>query len=140
MEEVTLKVKAGIKDETPVADALARRNVAVAAIENDCTAKTHHVCTVVNLYTGGRYDLYQYRRYSDLRLVFAPEQQLAFFGRERDSITYLRYGLDAAFLRAYENGKPAATHDYLKWSTADLKDGDLVFAAASPPPLPVPPP
>jgi hypothetical protein len=132
MEEVTAKVKAGIKDDTTVADALAKRNAAIAAIESECAAKTHNVCTVVNLYAGGRYDLYQYRRYSDLRLVFAPEQQLAFFGRERDSITYLRYGLDAAFLRAYENGQPAATRDFLKWSTEPVKDGDLVFAAGSP--------
>ena len=132
MEEVTAKVKAGITDDTPVADALAKRNAAIASIEKECAAKTGKVCSVVNLYSGGRYDLYQYRLYSDLRLVFAPELQLAFFGRERDSITYLRYGLDAAFLRAYENGKPAATPDYLKWSTAAVKDGDLVFASGSP--------
>ena len=131
-EEVTAKVKAGINDDTPVADALAKRNAAIAAIEKECAAKTGRICSVVNLYAGGRYDLYQYRRYDDLRLVFAPELQLAFFGRERDSITYLRYGLDAAFIRAYENGKPAATPGYLKWSTAALKDGDLVFSSASP--------
>lgn len=132
MEDVTAKVKAGITDQTPVADALAKRNAAIPAIENDCAAKTHNVCTVVNLYSGGRYDLYQYRRYDDLRLVFAPEQQLAFFGKERDSFNYLRYGLDAAFLRAYENGKPAATPNYLKWNNDTVKDGDLVFAAGSP--------
>jgi hypothetical protein len=132
MEDVTAKVKAGINDDTPVADALVKRNTAIAAIESECAAKTGKVCSVVNLYSGGRYDLYQYRRYSDLRLVFAPELQLAFFGRERDSITYLRYGLDAAFVRAYENDKPAATPDYLKWSTAAVKEGDLVFASGSP--------
>jgi hypothetical protein len=132
MEEVTAKVKDGIKDDTPVAEALTKRNAAIASIEKECVSKTHNACTVVNLYNGGRYDLYQYRKYTDLRLVFAPEYQLAFFGRERDSITYLRYGLDAAFLRAYENGKPAATPNYLKWSTDALKDGDLVFAAGSP--------
>lgn len=132
MEDVTTKVKAGITDDTPVADALAKRNAAIAAVEKDCAAKTHNVCSVVNLYSGGRYDLYQYRRYDDVRLVFAPELALAFFGRERDSITYLRYGLDAAFVRAYENGKPAATPNFLKWSTAAIKDGDLVFASGSP--------
>ena len=132
MEDVTAKVKAGIKEDTPVADALVKRNAAIAAIESQCAAKTQKLCAVVNLYSGGRYDLYQYRRYTDVRLVFAPELQLAFFGRERDSITYLRYGLDAAFVRAYENGKPAATPDYLKWSTATVKDGDLVFASGSP--------
>ncbi len=131
-EDVTTKVKAGIADDTPVADALAKRNTAIAAIESECVAKTHNVCSVVNLYSGGRYDLYQYRRYSDVRLVFAPELQLAFFGHEHDLITYLRYGLDAAFVRAYENGKPAATPNYLKWSSAAVKEGDLVFASGSP--------
>jgi Peptidase S46 len=132
MEEVTAKVKAGIKDDTPVADALTKRNAAITAIESECVTKTHNVCVVGNLYSGGRYDLYQYRRYSDLRLVFAPEQPLAFFGRERDSITYLRYGLDAAFVRAYKNGKPAETPVFLKWNSEMVKDGDLVFAAGSP--------
>ena len=89
-------------------------------------------CTVVKLYSGARYDLYQYKVYRDVRLVFAPEEALAFFGRERDSITYLRYGLDIAFLRAYENGKPAATPHYLKWSAEGMKEGDLVFAAGNP--------
>jgi hypothetical protein len=131
-EEVTPKVKAGITDTTPPADALAKRNAAIESIEKDCAAKTRNVCKVVNLYHGGRYDLYQYRRYSDLRLVLAPEQQLAFFGRERDSFNYLRYGLDAAFLRAYDNDKPASTPDFLKWSSDDLKDGDLVFSSGSP--------
>ena len=132
LEDVTAKVKTGIKDDAPVTEALAKRSAAIAAIEKECAAKTHRLCSVVNLYSGGRYDLYQYRSYTDLRLVFAPELQLAFFGRERDSITYLRYGLDAAFVRVYEAGKPAATPDYLKWSTATVKDGDLVFSSGSP--------
>ncbi len=132
LEEVTPKVKAGIKDDTPVGEALTKRNAAITGIESECATRTHNVCNVVNLYSGGRYDLYQYRRYDDLRLVFAPELPLAFFGRERDSITYLRYGLDAAFVRAYENGKPAGTPFYLKWNTEMVKDGDLVFAAGSP--------
>ncbi len=91
-------------------------------------------CSVVKLFSGGRYDVYRYKTYSDIRLVFAPEQQLAFFGRERDSITYLRYGLDIAFLRAYENGKPAETPHYLKFSADEVKDGDFVFAAGNPAP------
>jgi hypothetical protein len=91
-------------------------------------------CSVVKLFSGGRYDLYRYKTYSDIRLVFAPEQQLAFFGRERDSITYLRYGLDVAFLRAYENGRPAETPHYLKFSAEGVKEGDFVFAAGNPAP------
>jgi hypothetical protein len=132
LEEVTAKVKEGIKDDTPVAEALIKRNAAVGRIESECAAKTHNVCSVINLYSGGRYDLYQYRRYSDLRLVFAPELPLAFFGGARDSYNYLRYGLDAAFVRAYADGKPASTPGYLKWNNDALKDGDVVFAAGSP--------
>jgi len=132
LEDVTSKVKGGIKDDAPVADALAKRHAAITALESECTARTHNVCGVVNLYSGGRYDLYQYHRYDDLRLVFVPEQQLAFFGRERDSFNYLRYGLDAAFVRAYENGKPAATPNFLKWSADPIKEEDLVFSSGSP--------
>ncbi len=88
----------------------------------------------VKLFSGGRYDLYHYKTYSDIRLVFVPENQLAFFGREHDSITYLRYGLDVAFLRAYEDGKPAATPHFLKWSAEGVKEGELVFASGNPAP------
>jgi hypothetical protein len=113
---------------------LALRNAAIVRIEKECAARSGNTCSVVRLFSGGRYDLYQYRRYSDLRLVFAPEYAIAFFGRERDSISYLRYGLNIAFLRAYENGKPAATPDYLKWSAEGVKEGDLVFLGGNPGP------
>ena len=113
---------------------LTQRNAAVTKIERDCAAKTGNVCSVVRLFAGGRYDLYRYKRYADVRLVFAPEYSAAFFGKERDSITYLRYGLNVAFLRAYENGQPAHTPDFLKWSPDGVKEGDLVFAAGNPGP------
>lgn len=118
---------------------LALRNAAITRIEKECAAKSDaaksgNVCSVVRLFSGGRYDLYQYRRYNDLRLVFAPEYAIAFFGRERDSISYLRYGLNIAFLRAYENGKPASTPGYLKWSAEGVKEGDLVFLGGNPGP------
>lgn len=89
---------------------------------------------VVKLFSGVRYDLYRYKTYTDVRLVFAPENALAFFGRQRDSLTYLRYGLDVAFLRVYENGKPAATPHYLKWSAEAVNEGDLVLTAGNPAP------
>ena len=127
IDDVSEAVKAG-------GSTLAQRNAAIAKIEKDCAAKSGNICSVVRLFSGGRYDLYQYRRYADLRLVFAPEYAIAFFGRERDSISYLRYGLNIAFLRAYENGKPAVTPDYFKWSPEGAKDGDLVFLAGNPGP------
>jgi hypothetical protein len=125
IEDVTASLKAA-------GQSLTQRNAAIAKIEKDCSAKTGDVCSVVRLFSGGRYDLYRYKRYSDIRLVFAPEYSAAFFGKERDSITYLRYGLNIAFLRAYDKGQPARTPDYLKWSPDGVKEGDLVFAASNP--------
>ena len=134
VEDVTAQVKAAANDKTPAAQALEQRNAAGARIEQQCAEKTHRRCSVVKLYSGGRYDLYQYKLYSDIRLAFAPENDLAFFGRTRDSITYLRYGLDVAFLRAYENGRPAATPAFLKWSREGVKEGDLIFSFGNPAP------
>jgi hypothetical protein len=134
LEDVTAQVKTDAPGTTPAAQSLEQRNAAIARLEKSCTEKTGNRCTVVTLFAGGRYDLYQYKMYNDVRLVFAPESDLAFFGRERDAITYLRYGLDIAFLRAYENGKPAATPNYLAWSTDAVQEGDLVFASGNPGP------
>ena len=128
---LSANVLMSIEDVTPrVKGKLPERIAAIAKIEQGCAGK----CSVVKLFSGGRYDLYHYKTYTDIRLVFAPEYQVAFFGRERDSITYLRYGLDAAFLRAYESGKPAATPHFLKWSTEGVKEGDFVIAAGNPSP------
>jgi hypothetical protein len=127
IEEVSDAVKAA-------GQSLPQRNAAIARLEKECAAKTGDVCAVVRLFSGGRYDLYHYRRYADIRLVFAPEYTIAFFGKERDSISYLRYGLNIAFLRAYENGKPAATPEYLKWSAEGIGENDLVFMAGNPGP------
>ncbi len=130
IENVTAKVAAGSKETG--ARAVAARNQNISRIEKSCAPG--HRCVVVKLFSGGRYDLYEYRVYNDLRLVFAPEYDLAFFGKERDSITYLRYGLNVAFLRAWENGKPAATPQFLKVNPAAVHEGDLVIAAANPQP------
>jgi hypothetical protein len=132
LEEVTAKVKDAGKDAAKPADAIARRNAAIATIEKDCTDKTHNHCAVVKLFAGERYDLYQYKRYTEIRLVFAPEFGIAFFGGNTDNFEYPRYDLDIAFLRAYENGRPAATPDFLTWSTEGVKENDLVFLAGNP--------
>lgn len=131
IEDVTQQVPPPPK-KSASAKAAEQREAAIKRIESACAARSGETCEVVDLFAGSRYELYRYKRYTDIRLVFAPEQQLAFFGRERDSITYLRYGLDIAFARAYESGKPAATPHFLKWSTASVREGDLVFASGNP--------
>ncbi len=132
MEDVTRQVKEDAKPGAKAAELLLKRNAAVARIEKACTEKTANHCTVVKLFSGERYDLYQYRKYTDLRLVFAPEYGIAFFGGDAEHSTYQRYDLDIAFLRAYDNGKPADTPHYLKWSIEGAKDTDLVFSAGNP--------
>ena len=131
---VLLKIEDMSEQVKASGQTLQQRNAAIARMEKECATKTGNVCSMVRLFSGGRYDLYQYRRYSDVRLVFAPEYTAAFFGKERDSISYLRYGLNIAFLRAYENGKPAVTPEYLKWSAEGVKEGDLVFLSGNPGP------
>jgi len=132
LENVTAQVKTADQDKLKPAEALEKRAAAIAFIEKSCAQRTGNTCVVAKLFSGDRYDLYQYKKYSDLRLVFAPERAIAFFGGSPDSLTYPRYLFDVAFLRAYENGKPADTPHFLKWSPAGVKDGDLVFAAGSP--------
>jgi hypothetical protein len=103
-----------------------------AVIEQACATSRDVTCEVVSLYHGGIYELYQYRRYSDVRLVFAPEVDVAFFGGDPDNFNFPRYALDVAFLRAYEGGKPAATPDHLTWSKAELRPNDLTFVSGNP--------
>jgi hypothetical protein len=87
---------------------------------------------VIPLYQGAEYWLYQYKKYTDMRLVFAPEQQIAFFGGDPDNFTYPRYDIDFALFRVYENGKPVESHDYLKWNAKGAGDGELVFVSGHP--------
>jgi hypothetical protein len=132
LENVTAQVKGAAAEGLKPAEALEKRAAAIAGIEKTCAQKTGNGCTVVKLFSGERYDLYQYKKYADLRLVFAPERAIAFFGGNPDSLAYPRYLFDVAFLRAYENGQPAKTPQYLKWNVEGAKEGELVFAAGSP--------
>ena len=110
------------------------RDAAIAGIEKDSCRdreKTHR-CQVIALYDGGQYKLYTYRKYADVRLVFAPEFATAFFGGDPDNFNFPRYDLDVSFLRLYENGKAIASPEHLKWNASAPKDGDPVFVAGNP--------
>ncbi len=132
LEDVTKQVKEAAPANAKAAELLQKRNAAIARIEKSCADKTGNHCAVVKLFSGERYDLYQYKRYNDLRLVFAPERSIATFGGDAAIFTFPRYAFDVAFLRAYENGKPADSPHFLTWSAEGVKDLDLVFAATLP--------
>jgi hypothetical protein len=111
----------------------AKQRAVFASIESACANGDPQIqCQVVPLYHGGLYDLYRYKKYTDVRLVFAPEESIAFFGGDPDNFTFPRYDLDCAFMRAYENGKPVTPPDYFRWSPAGTKDGELVFVPGNP--------
>jgi len=123
-EDVTARVQAAASGE--------QKKAVSADIEKDCVAKTGLKCEVISFYSGGEYWLYRFKKYTDLRLVFAPEEQTAFFGGDYDNFTYPRYDLDIAFIRAYENGKPASTPNYFKFSETGAADGEFVVVPGNP--------
>jgi Peptidase S46 len=107
-------------------------NAKRAELEQSCGSDASVRCDVVSLYQGGVYDLYRYKRYNDVRLVFAPEFSVAQFGGDPDNFNFPRFDFDIGLLRAYEGDKPAASRNYLRWSANGTKDGDLVFVSGNP--------
>jgi len=132
IEDVTARVNATVKPGTSQADAFVARRAAIAQIEKESTDATGLRSDVVTLYQGGLYHLYRYRKYTDVRLVFAPEHAIAFFGGDADNFTYPRYNLDISMFRAYENDQPARIEHFLKWSPNGSRDGELVFTSGHP--------
>lgn len=132
MEDVTARVQAALRNAKTPDQEFAARRAEIAKIERESQQKTGLRSDVVTLYGGGEYWLYRYKRYTDVRLVFAPEQQIAFFGGDPDNFTYPRYDLDMALFRVYENGKPINSTDYLKWNPQGAHDGELVFVSGNP--------
>jgi hypothetical protein len=109
------------------------RQTAIATAERDaCEGDPRYRCQVISFYEGGQFKVYKFRRYADVRLVFAPELQTALFGGDPDNFNFPRYDLDCAFLRLYEDGKPAATPTFLAWSNAPPEAGEPVFVSGSP--------
>jgi len=132
MENVTDRVLSAVKKGMSEEEALKAKQAMIAKIEKESLEKTGLRSNVIKLYHGGEYWLYRYKKYTDVRLVFAPERQAAYFGGDSDNFTYPRYDLDVAFLRVYENGKPVHSSHYLKWNSKGASENELVFVAGNP--------
>jgi len=131
-EDVTSRVQGAVKSGASEKAAADQRKAMMAAIEKEESAKTGLKCEVVTLYSGGEYWLYRFKRYTDLRLVFAPEEQIAYFGGDYDNFTYPRHDLDITFFRAYENGQPANIEHYLKWAEKEVAENEFVIVPGFP--------
>jgi hypothetical protein len=132
IEDVTARVNASVTPSMSAADQLAARRAATASIEDEAEKKTGLQSEMVTLYQGAQYHLYLYKKFTDVRLVFAPEFQAAFYGGDPDNFTFPRYALDMTLFRVYDNGKPLQVKNYLPWSTSGVKEGDPVFTSGHP--------
>jgi len=132
IEDVTAVVNSAIKESMTPQEAGKARQAKMAAIEKESLDKTGLRSDVVALFGGGRYHLYRYKKYTDVRLVWAPEAGAAFFGGDADNFEYPRYCLDVTLFRVYENGKPAKIEHFLKMDTNGAKEQDLVFVSGNP--------
>src|SRR5438105_13609656 len=132
IEDVTDRVKNAVQSGLSAEEANKARGNAIAQIEKESREKTGLRSDVVTLHQGGQFHLYRYKRYDDVRLVFAPEEQAAFYGGDPDNFEYPRFDLDICIFRAYENGKPAKIGNYLKWNTKGPADGELTFVSGNP--------
>jgi hypothetical protein len=132
IEDVTERVNGAVKAGMADPEAFAARRAAISSIEAESLKATGLRSDVVTLYQGGQYNLYRYKKYTDVRLVFAPEFQAAFFGGDPDNFNYPRYNIDMALVRVYENDKPVHVDNYLKWSKEGVKEGEPVFVTGHP--------
>ena len=132
IEDVTSRVNGAVKAGATDAEAFAARRAEIAAIEGESTKTTGFRSDVITLYQGGQYNLYRYKKYTDVRLVFVPEFQAAFFGGDPDNFNYPRFNIDMALVRVYENDQPVHPENYFKWSTSGAKEGSLVFVTGNP--------
>jgi hypothetical protein len=132
IEDVTPRVQAAVAAGAAADAAAAARRAVMAAIEKESLESTGLRSDVVTLYQGGAYHLYRYKKYTDVRLVFAPEQRIAFFGGDADNFEFPRFNLDCCFFRAYEQGKPARVAHHLAWAARPVAEEDLVFVSGHP--------
>jgi len=130
--DVTDRVMAAAPNTASLAEQNSARRKALSVIENESLEATKLKSEVVTLYQGGRYHLYRYKRYEDVRLVMAPEKEIAFFGGDPDNFEFPRFNLDMCFFRIWEDGKPLQNEHYLKWSRNGVAEGELVFVTGHP--------
>ena len=132
IENVTGRVNNAVASDASTEDAATQRRAVIATIEKESLEKTGLRSDVITLFGGAKYHLYRYKKYTDVRLVWAPETAAAFFGGDADNFEYPRYNLDATIMRVYENGKPAQLEHFLKWSSQPLAQDELVFVSGNP--------
>jgi len=132
IEDVTARVNAAVQPGISDEDAFKVRRAAIAAIEKESQDHTSLNSEVVTLYQGALYHLYRFKKYTDVRLVFAPEEQIAFYGGDPDNFEYPRFDFDISLFRAYENGQPAKVEHYLRWSKSGPAENELVFVSGNP--------
>ncbi len=132
IEDVTARVAGAVQPGMDAASAEMARRAEINNIEKESRDKIGLRSDVVTLYNGGQYHLYRYKQYTDVRLVFAPQKAIAFFGGDTDNFEYPRYDLDICFFRVYENDKPVRVDNYLKWSESGAAEGDLIFVSGHP--------
>ena len=132
IQDVTDRVNEAVKPGMSAADAQQARRAVINTIEKEAFDKSGLRSDVVTLFQGGQYHLYQFKKYTDIRLVFAPEKSIAFFGGDPDNFEYPRYDLDICFFRVYENDKPAKIEHFLTWSKNGAGDNELIFVSGHP--------
>jgi hypothetical protein len=132
IEDVTARVEAAVPAGAAPAEAERARRAIMNTIEQESTEKTGLRSDVITLFNGGLYHLYRFKKYTDVRLVFAPEEAIAFFGGDPDNFEYPRYDLDICLFRVYENGKPAKIEHFLQWAPKGAADDELVFVSGHP--------
>src|SRR5215472_5456445 len=132
IEDVTARVNGAVKPGMTPAQANAARGAEINSISEEATKKNGLRNDVIPLYQGGQYNLYTYKKYTDVRLVFAPEFEIAFLGGDPDNFEYPRWDLDLALFRVYENDKPIHTDNFFQWSAKGATDGDLIFVSGNP--------
>lgn len=131
IKDVTSEMTAAVTSSNP-AEAAKQRGAAMERMQSECATAPDVICQVVPLFNGGRYSLYTYKRYGEVKLVMAPEEAVSFFGGDPDNFTFPRYDLDMTFLRVYQDGKPFTPQHHFTWSDSGATEGELVFVIGNP--------